>query len=300
MQVRITFCFESLALICLLSFPLSAYTVYVANFPPGHNPTRYIEQFDSSGQGSLFPAGVAAPTGLAADASGNLYVVDHTNNTILRFDTTGNSSVFSTTLSSPNGLAIDGSGNVYTLAGGGFEKFDPNGNELTNITFSLGLIGSITCDKDGNVYLGDSVFGRIFKYDSNGNESLFASDLGPAPGPTGLACDSNGNLYASDYSANSILKFTPGGTPSVFATTNLSGPYGLAFDNAGDLFVANAGDNTVAEFDLAGNGTLFASSGLDIPEYVAVQIPEPAAAALVTLGFSILFPFRRSRCRALK
>jgi streptogramin lyase len=239
---------------------------------------------------------VSIPSGLASDSSGNLYVSDHTNNTIVRFDPGGNESVFASTLSLPGSLAIDGSGNLYALAGGGLEKFDSGGNEITNVALNIGFIYNIACDSSGNVYMSDNIYGRIFKYDSSGTLSLFASGLGGPAGPTGLACDTNGNLYVSMFNSNTILKFTPNGNQSTFANTNLDGPYGLALDSSDNLFVANEANNTIEEFDSSGNGTLFASSYLDHPEDIAIDsIPEPSTLLLAALGALTLWPYLKRR-----
>src|ERR1017187_2550502 len=137
------------AVACFFFTSAHADTVYVSNFPAGHSPThQYIEELDSSGQGSVFPAGISSPTGLAFDSSGDLYASDNSNNAIVKFDTSGNESVFASSVGRPTDLAFDGNGNLYALAGGGIEKFDSSGNG-TNIALNIGFNDSgIACDRN--------------------------------------------------------------------------------------------------------------------------------------------------------
>src|SRR5437667_186975 len=134
------------------------------------------------------------------------------------------------------------------------------------------------------IYVSNSANGTIEKFDSNGNGSLFATNLAT---PTGLALDNAGNLYVANW-GGTILKFDSGGNVSRFATAGVSQPYGLAFDGNGNLYVANNANNTIEKFDSGGHGSLFASAGLNEPGFIAVQVPEPNTWVLLVLGAGAL------------
>src|ERR1043166_2191837 len=110
------------------------------------------------------------------------------------------------------------------------------------------------------IYVSNSGNGTIEKFDSNGNGSLFASNLAT---PTGVALGSSGNLYVA--TGGNIVRFDSNGNPSVFANIGVAVPYGLAFDSSDNLYVANRWNNTIEKIDTNGNSSVFASSGLNVP-----------------------------------
>ncbi len=124
-------------------------------------------------------------------------------------------------------------------------------------------------DKNGNVYVADSVNHRV-RMISNGTISTvagtgtpgYAGDGGQASlatlnFPSGLALDKAGNLYISDTKNQVIRKVTPAGIISTYAGNQALGqgfgsdnvlatkgqlfnPLGLAVDSAGNLYIADS------------------------------------------------------------
>ena len=128
-------------------------------------------------------------------------------------------------LTAPTGLAVDNQGNVYIAdtLNNKIKKLDPNGN-LTDLggSFSLGnsAVG-LAADASGNLYIADYNNGLIKKRDSIGVFTTIAGDggtgnnqyLGPiaAAGvslvrPMGMSLDQSGNLYIADKGNSSIRK----------------------------------------------------------------------------------------------
>src|SRR2546430_2024653 len=75
-----------------------------------------------------------------------------------------------------------------------------------------------------NIYLSDHGAGAIYKFNSSGQRSTFASGLS---GPDGLAVDNSGNIFLADHGAGAVYEFNPSGQRSTFAS-GLSGPTFIA------------------------------------------------------------------------
>jgi sugar lactone lactonase YvrE len=185
-----------------------------------------------------------APSGIACDGNGNVFVSDYGSHRIRKIvaatgvvttlagstsgsiDGTGTAAQFSF----PYGVACDGSGNVYvadynnsrvrkivaatgvvtTLAGSTSGYLDGTG---TAAKFSV--VYSVACDGSGNVYVGAG--NRIRKIvAATGVVTTLAGStttFGYADGagtvaqfnqPTGVACDGGGNVYVADRDNNRI------------------------------------------------------------------------------------------------
>jgi sugar lactone lactonase YvrE len=124
----------------------------------------------------------------------------------------------------------------------------------------VSLSHSIACGD--TIYVSDAGGGKIMKYDSSGNGSVFASGLSS---PDGLALDGSGNLYAAcpnNSYPGAVYSFDSSGNATLFASSGLYGPRFLAFDSSGNLYVSSYQDPysipaTIMKFDPSGNGSLF-------------------------------------------
>ncbi len=261
-----------------------------------------IEEINSAGTVTVFASsGLDDPEGLAFDSSGNLYVANYGNSTIMKFSASGgvlssNGTVFASggEMYGPVGLAFDGSGNLYVANNENdtIEKFNSSGGggPFAN-TWTEGPEG-LAIDSAGNVYV-------AIPYASNyGNNTIEVFNPLGVDGavadwayPYGLAFDSKGNLYVDSSNDGNILNLSKG----TRVASGLDFPIGLAFDSGGNLYVANSGNGTIDEFNTNGVETVFAS-GLSSPQFIAIQVPEPATWALLVLGVAALLgnrPLRR-------
>ncbi|MFV8270789.1 NHL repeat-containing protein [Flavobacterium sp. GT2N3] len=188
--------------------------------------------------GDRSQASFLAPTDVAVDASGNLYVADISNNKIRK---------------------INPSGTVSTFAGSGIE----GSMDGVGVLASFHHPRNITID-DGNLYVSEwgshkirkiSPAGVVTTLAGGGNFGVDGTGSSASFGlPSGITIDALGNLYVADIHSNKIRKITPNGVVTTFAGTGIAGsldgllatatfdrPFGVAIDNNGNIYIAGNG-----------------------------------------------------------
>ena len=202
------------------------------------------------------------PTGIAIDASGNLYIADENNWVIRR---------------------ISG-GIISTVAGTGKPGFSGDGGQATKAM--LGGPQGVAVDASGNLYIADTGNQRIRYVNSSGiittiagtGANGFSGDGGAATAatfsnPAGVALDASGNVYVADEFNNRIRRFAVGGAISTFAgTTTYNGdggpstkasvePWSVAVDSSGNLYIADRLEQRVRKVTPSGTITTLAGTG---------------------------------------
>jgi DNA-binding beta-propeller fold protein YncE len=208
--------------------------------------------------------------GLAVDRSGNLYLANRGDNTIIKFEMVNGtlsktSTIFANGLQGPIDLAFDHEGNLYeTDTADNIIKFTYTHGQLSNepSVFADGspehanLKGDrepsfLAFDRDGNMYLSISI-GGILKFSRTKSGLSNVPDAKPfatVSRARQMAFDKEGNLFTANHLAGDICvyKFPRlasglSGTPEIFATGNgLDAPTGVAFDSKGNLYISNWG-----------------------------------------------------------
>jgi sugar lactone lactonase YvrE len=153
--------------------------------------------------GPAISASLNYPSGVAVDASGNVLIVDTSNQRIRK---------------------VDPSGNITTIIGNGVRGFSGDGGPAN--AAELADPNAIALDSAGTIYLGDFGAGRVRKVTADGMINTIAGsgsrgntgDNGPALTANiivqGITVDAKGNLYIADAYSR-IRKIEIAGMPRV-------------------------------------------------------------------------------------
>ncbi len=227
----------------------SAYTISTFAGSPG---------VEGESDGAASAASFHGPTGVAVDASGNVFVADSFNGVIRKVTGAGQVSTLAGSAGNlghadgigaaarfgePLGIAVDSGGNLYVTDVETIRKITPSGS-VSTLAGNPGVIGSS---------------------DGSGSAATFND-------PFGIAVDGGGNVYVADFANNTIRKITASGSVStiagsagVYGATDGVGtqasfynPLGLVLDAGGNLFVTDSGNDLVRKISPSGVVTTIA------------------------------------------
>jgi len=260
---------------------------------------------DGSGSGARF----YAPTGIAADSAGTVYVADTGNSTIRKISSAGvvttlagiagskgstDGTGAAARFAAPSGVAVDSTGNLFVVdsEAATLRKITPAGlvttfagsayaNGFTNGTgtaarFSIPF--DVTVDSGGNLYVVDRNNHAIRKVTSSGVVTTLAGSgtMGYANGngsaamfhfPSGLTVDSAGNVYVADTDNQVIRKISPTGDVTTVAGGSIGSADGVgtaasfynlkdvAVDASGNIYVADKSNYTIRKGSLASSSS---------------------------------------------
>ena len=176
----------------------------------------------SAGTGAL-SSGLSAPSAVAVDSSGNLYIADSGNNRILRFPAPFNQT--SSLLSVDLVIGQKSSTSGYLVNEG---QALPSAKTLflsVAVVDHVGPIG-MTFDSAGNLWVPDSGNNRVLRFPV---QSLAANTVEPAADVV---------LGQSDFISNKEQP-TPQGTSRQLNNQSIVLPSSVAFDQAGHFYVAD-------------------------------------------------------------
>ena len=214
--------------------------------------------------GSATNASFRAPSGVAVDSSGNLYIADSPHNRVRK---------------------VDAAGVITTVAGTGQRGYSGDGGPAASAQLASPV--RVAVDGSGNLYIVDSE--RVRKVDAAGvittvagtGQRGYSGDGGPATdaqlgAPQGVAVDDSGNLYIAEYTSRRVRKVDAAGVITTVAGTGqrgysgdggpatdaqLGGPWDVAVDGSGNLYIADYGNGRVRKVDAAGVITTVAGTG---------------------------------------
>ena len=181
---------------------------YDAGFIGGHT----VSEFTSAGapvsasgytQGSL-----SGPQGIAVDRRGNIWIANHTNNTVTEYphgDPAAARIVTGGGLSKPFAVVVDAQGNVWV---------DDNAIDRTDT-------GQLTRISPDGVAHGPIAAGRLSS-------------------PQGMAFDQSGHLWVANLGSSSVTEMSAAGRLlRRIRATSMVGPWSVAVDGAGNVWVAS-------------------------------------------------------------
>jgi len=194
-----------------------------------------------------------SPSGVAVDASGNIYIADQLNSRIRKVNT---------------------SGIISTVAGSAFQGFSGDGGLAT--LAELSLPNAVTIDPMGNLYIADSQNNRIRKVITSGIISTiagngtqgFSGDGGPATSaalyrPMDVRVDLTGNVYFTDYWNQRVRSINTSGIINTIAGNGTSGfsgdggpatsaqlycPFAMLVSASGNIYLTDQLNERVRKF----------------------------------------------------
>jgi sugar lactone lactonase YvrE len=253
------------------------------------------EGFSGDGRAAT-SASLSFPSGVAVDASGNLFIADSGNQRIRRVDAS--------------------TGIITTVAGNGIAGFGGDGGAATGANLNNPI--SVTVDPWGDLFIADPGNFRIrwvqattgiIMTAAGSDQPGFSGDGGAATsaalnGPTEMAVDGSGDLFFADQGNHRIRRVdgttgiittvagngTAGfsGDGGAAANASLNWPSGVAVDASGNLlFIADSSNQRVRRVDattgiittvvgsdfsgFGGDGGLATSAYLSVPVGLAMD-----------------------------
>jgi RHS repeat-associated protein len=232
--------------------------------------------------GDATAASLYYPSGVAVDASGDIYIADTWNHRIRKVSqgiittVAGNGDygfsgdggdATAASLYFPSGVAVDALGDLYiadtqnhrirklsqgiisTAAGGNMR------DGVSSTSASLYYPSGVAVDALGDLYIADTQNHRIRKV-SQGIITTVAGNGGPGfsgdggdataaslSSPSGVAVDALGDLYIADTYNHRIRKVSQGIITTV--ADSLSSPSGVAVDASGDIYIADTWNHRI-------------------------------------------------------
>ncbi len=253
--------------------PGGAVTTVAGNGMPGY----------SGDGGPATSAQLSNPPGVVVDSNGNLLIADRFNYRIRKVSTSG---VVTT-------VAGNGTGSFFSdCTSPRFAPPPADDGPATSAQLQYPL--GVAVDREGNLFIADTVGNRVRKVAPNGIMTTvagtelcggFSGDGGPAAtarlnGPVAVAVDSSSNLFIAEYGNNRIRRVSPDGIIATVAgdgTRGFSGDGGpatgahlridcdnticggVAVDSHGNVFFADAGNNRVRR--ISGDGIITTVAG---------------------------------------
>ena len=262
--------------------------------------------------GAATGANLSAPSGVAVDGAGNLYIADSGDNRVRKVTPAG---VIST---------VAGNGNVGTATG-----TDGDGGAAT--AANLNHPTALAVDSSGNLYIADSGNNRIRRVNTLGTISTVAGtgNVGTPTGPdgdgaaataaqlnapNGIAIDAAGNLYIGDSGDNRIRQVNTIGNITTVAgsgnagftngpptSADLNSPDGLRVDSSGNIYFADQNNGAVRELI---NATLLTLAGTGAQGYngdnqqaISAELNNPKDVQIDAAGNIYIADFTNNRVR---
>lgn len=229
-----------------------------------------VAKFSSTGQLLSGASGYAAggvyfPQGLAADSTGNVWVVDYGDSLVTLLASTGIAVNGATAwgtgqLSLPVSVAVDAGHNAWVAnqSSNTITRISADGSKITPITCCDGASG-VAVDQAGNAWVANYFGDSISEVSSAGAVLLTGQTGGGVDHPQGIAIDGAGKIWTGNLHKATISEFSGSASPTpgtplspaagLGTDAQLASPFAVAIDASGNIWVTNSnGANTVTTF----------------------------------------------------
>ena len=264
---------------------------------------------------------VVGSLGVAADASGNMYVTDWDSSRVLKFsaagkplETWGKYATVANVLGQPFGIALDKHGDTFIAddtndQDPGRERngkvaaiFGHHRYNALKISDGLGKLGvrQVTVGSNGAIYVADTNDFRVQVLSNRGPIGVVGGAAGTPSflaDPMGVALDSHNNLYVTTL-ANTVMVFSPGGALLRSFGSQGTGPgqfdlpEGIAIDSKDNVYVSDYVGDRVQKFTT--DGKLLAVWG---GAGSGVTFRYPRGIAVDAAGNVYVTSLNKGRCR---
>lgn len=233
-------------------------------------------------------------SGIAVNATGQIYVSDLTRQNVQKFSSTGTYiSKFSLTQNTAKRLAIDSQGNLLILSrnNSGFQKYDADGNYINQTSFGFARFAEdLAVDANDNIYALNYNDNRVEMYDSDlsylGNFGSVGGGDGQFQTPRGITINhTTGDIYIADINSRGFGRIQKFDSSNAFVSSwgdahyslgQFNNPNGVAVDSNDNLYVVDTSNNRIQKFNSSGTpilewGTQGSGDGeFDSPSAIAI------------------------------
>ncbi len=263
----------------------SVFNVVQANAP--FQPTLARAPNDWTVSIAYAGGGIANPTALGVDGSGNVWIANYFGGVVSELSPTGvpaaANGFYDPALYESYGLTIDPSNNVwvtneegdpYNSYDGSLSKFSPSGQVLSGAGFAAGGLFypyAAAADTDGVIWAAD--FGRSSATILNNDGTAYNNSTGfqssALPLPIGVAVDAQHNAWFA--AQGSAVRVTRAGLITQYSCCRT--PAAVEVDPTGNVWITDYSASSLVELNSAGMvlQQLTAKGGLTYPEGLAID-----------------------------
>lgn len=163
-------------------------------------------------------------------------------------------------LTAPTNIAVDTSGKIYVanacqpekcrLGRGAILTYDQSANPTEPTILLKSRPIGVAVDKNGKIYVTTN-YNKLLTFTRDGKPTT--PTIKNLEGAAGVAVDSNGKIYVANSAANTVTTYTPNGKPTTpTMSTGLATPEFLAVGANGRIYVSNVGNSTVTMYSADG------------------------------------------------
>lgn len=227
--------------------------------------------------------GLSSPVGMAYDASGNLYIANWSDGTVVRFAPDGRRSIFAQGLRGPSGLAISPAGDIYVASYSEdlVWRFTPEGAQSVFVR-GLATPAGLSFDAQGRLLIANRRTNQILAAHPDGKIDIVAEALQT---PVGVVELPNGDLLVSNIAGGISLVSGSRLARSINDDLESPGP-GIVRAGADAAYVVDYGGTTVSRVDRQGRRMVIAD-GLNSP--VGLALAPDGSLTVATWGANAAF-----------